>query len=213
VSALLVPEQLHAAGASPGKIGLVFAVSGVLFVAGSTLTAAAGRRAVRLPVLLAGMLALSLATWPAALTSAPLVIAGMLCATTAARSVLWTVSYPFAAAGAERSGAGLGVVMGLLNGVWAATVLLGPLAAGLAVDVASPQAVFGLTAIACAAVLAVTTLAAAPLRARRRRRAPRPRAGGRNARLTARRARWPSPPGRRVPARPARRAWARPPSA
>ena len=206
VSALLVPEQLHAAGASPGKIGLVFAVSGVLFVAGSTLTAAAGRRAVRLPVLLAGMLALSLATWPAALTSAPLVIAGMLCATTAARSVLWTVSYPFAAAGAEHSGAGLGVVMGLLNGVWAATVLLGPLAAGLAVDVASPQAVFGLTAIACAAVLAVTTLAAAPLRAGRRRRArlPGPASGTHGSRrggLAGRRA----PGGGSPPARPGER--------
>ena len=54
------------------------------------------------------------------LTSAPIAIVAMLCATTAARSVLWTVSYPLAAAGAERSGAGLGVVMGLLNGVWAA---------------------------------------------------------------------------------------------
>jgi predicted MFS family arabinose efflux permease len=164
VSALLVPDQLHAAGASPGRIGLVFAVAGLLFVAGSALTASAGRRAVRLQVILAGMLALSLTTSPAALTSAPFAVVAMLCATTAARSVLWTVSYPLAAVGAERSGAGLGVVMGLLNGVWAATVLLGPLAAGLAIEIVSPQAVFGLTAAACAAVLAVTTLAAGRFR-------------------------------------------------
>ncbi len=112
---------------------------------GSALTAYAGRRAVRTSVILAAMLALAVAFSPAALTSAPIAIVAMLCATTAARSVLWTVSYPLAATGAERSGAGLGVVMGLLNGVWALTVLIGPLVAGLAAQVASPQAVFGLT--------------------------------------------------------------------
>ena len=164
VSALLVPSELHAAGASPGQIGLVFAVAGVLFVAGSTLTASAGSRAVRLPVLVAGLLALALAFLPAVVTSAPFAIVAMQCATTAARSVLWTVSYPLAAEGAERSGAGLGVVMGLLNGVWAATVLLGPLAAGLAADRLSAQAVFGLTAAACLGLLAVAVLVAGPLR-------------------------------------------------
>jgi predicted MFS family arabinose efflux permease len=162
VSALLVPSLLHAAGAPPGRIGLVFALAGMVFVAGSALTAYAGRRAVRTSVILAGMLALALAFSPAALTSAPTAIVAMLCATTAARSVLWTVSYPLAAAGAERSGAGLGVVMGLLNGVWALTVLLGPLVAGLAAQVASPQVVFALTAAACIAVLAVTVPAAGP---------------------------------------------------
>jgi MFS family permease len=145
VSALLVPSQLHAEGASPGRIGLVFAISGIVFVAGSSLTAYAGRRAVRTSVILAAMLGLALAFSPAALTSAPIAIVAMLCATTAARSVLWTVSYPLAAAGAERSGAGLGIVMGLLNGVWALTVLVGPLLAGLAAQVATPQAVFALT--------------------------------------------------------------------
>jgi predicted MFS family arabinose efflux permease len=156
VSALLVPRLLHAAGASAGRIGLAFAVAGAVFVAGSTITVSAGDRAVRMPMILAGMLALALAFSPAALTSAPVAVVGMLCATTAARSVLWTVSYPLAAAGAEKSGAGLGLIMGLLNGVWAATVLLGPLVAGLAAEFASAQAVFGLTAAACIVVLAVT---------------------------------------------------------
>jgi MFS family permease len=54
--------------------------------------------------------------------------------------------------------------MGLLNGVWALTVLIGPLLAGMAAQVASPQAVFGLTAAACVAVLAVTVPAASPFR-------------------------------------------------
>jgi MFS family permease len=107
---------------------------------------------------MAGMLALALAFSPAILSSAALAIVTMLCATTLARSVLWTVSYPLAAAGAERSGAGVGVVMGLLNGVWAVTVLLGPVAAGFAAGYVSPRAVFGLTAAACVTLLAVTAL-------------------------------------------------------
>jgi MFS family permease len=164
VSALLVPAGLHAAGAAPGQIGLVFAAAGVMFVVASTLTTAAGRRAVRTPVVMAGMLALALGLSPAILTAAPFALVAMQCATTAARSLLWTVSYPLAAAGSERSGAGLGVVMGLLNGVWAGTVLLGPLAAGLAADRLSAQAVFGLTAAACLAMLAITVLVAGPVR-------------------------------------------------
>jgi MFS family permease len=156
VSALLVPAQLHAAGASPGRIGLDFAMAGTLFVAASTLTASAGRRALRTSVLCGGMLVLAAALSPAALTAAPLAIVAMLCMTTAARSVLWTVSYPLAAEGARQSSAGLGVVVGLLNAIWAATTVLGPLVAGLAVEHLSPRAVFGLTEAACAAALAAT---------------------------------------------------------
>jgi len=164
VSALLVPERLHAAGASPGEIGLAFSVAGALFVAGSTLTAAAGRRAVRTPVAFAGMLALALAVSPATLTLAPWAVVTMLCATTAARSVLWTVSYPLAAAGAYLRGAGLGVVMGLLNGVWAATALLSPLLAGLAAEHVSPRAVFATTETVCVVVLAATVVLARRIR-------------------------------------------------
>lgn len=160
VSALLVPAQLHAAGASPGRIGLDFSIAGMVFVAASALTASAGRRAVRTRVICGGMLALAAALSPAALTAAPLALVAMLCITTAARSVLWTVSYPLAAEGARQSSAGLGVVVGLLNGIWAATTVLGPLAAGLAAGHLSPRAVFGLTEAACTAALAVTVAVA-----------------------------------------------------
>lgn len=155
VCALLVPVQLHAAGASPGRIGLYFSIAGVLFVAGSTLTATAGRRALRKSVICGGTLGLAAALSPAALTAAPLAIIAMLCLTTAARSVLWTVAYPLAAEGARHSGASVGVVVGLLNGIWAGTAVLGPLTAGLAVEHLSARAVFGLTEAVCAAALAV----------------------------------------------------------
>ncbi len=160
VSALLVPAQLHAAGASPGRIGLDFSIAGLLFVAASAVTTSAGRRAVHMRVICGGMLALAAALSPAALTAAPLAIVAMLCITTAARSVLWTVSYPLAAEGARQSSAGLGVVVGLLNGIWAATTVLGPLVAGLAMGHLSPRAVFGLTEVACTAALAATVAVA-----------------------------------------------------
>ena len=160
VCALLVPALLHAAGASPGQIGLDFAVAGILSVVGSGLTAAAGRRAVNPPVTCAAMLVLAAALSLAVVGRTPLPLVVMLCVTTAARSVLWTVSYPLAAASAERRGIGLGAAVGLLNGVWAATAVLGPLAGGLAAEHAGARAAFGLTEAACTAALTVTAVAA-----------------------------------------------------
>ncbi|HLK72999.1 MAG TPA: MFS transporter [Streptosporangiaceae bacterium] len=174
--ALLVPAQLHGGGASSGQIGLVFAAAGILFAAGSALVTVAGRRAVTLPVICAGMLVLTAALSVGALSSASLALVVMLCVTTAARSVLWTVSYPLAAAAAGRRGIGLGAAMGLLNGIWAATAVIGPLAAGLAAQHLDGRAAFGLTEAACAAALAVTVAAA-----RRGRRSAR-RADGRGRR-------------------------------
>ena len=158
--ALLVPAQLHLAGASSGQIGLAFAAAGILFAAGSALTTAVGGRAVNLPVTCAAMLALTAALFLAVVSTASLMLIVMLCAATAARSVLWTVSYPLAATAAERRGLGLGAAVGLLNGIWAATAVLGPLGAGLAAEHLGARAAFGLTGAACAAALAVTAAAA-----------------------------------------------------
>jgi MFS family permease len=160
VSALLVPALLHDAGASAGRIGLDYAISGMLFVAGSTLTASAGRRALKLPVICGGLLAVVVALSPAAVSPAPLAIVTMLCITTAARSVLWTVSYPLAAEAAEADGLGTGAVIGLLNGVWAAMAVVSPLVAAAAAEHLGARAAFGLTQVACAAALAVTVTAA-----------------------------------------------------
>jgi MFS family permease len=75
--------------------------------------------------------------------------------------VLWTASYPLAADAAERGGTGIGAAIGLLNGIWAGTAVLGPLVAGLVAEHLSGRADFGLTEAACAAALAVTVAATA----------------------------------------------------
>ena len=174
VCALLVPARLQAAGASSGQIGLDFAAAGILFAVGSALTAALGRRAVNLTVACGGMLVVAGALSLAVVGSTPLLLVAMLCVTTAARSVLWTVSYPLAASagagssasssaggGAGRgSGTGLGASVGLLNVIWAATAVLGPLGAGAAAGHLGVPAAFGLTQAVCAAALAVTAVLA-----------------------------------------------------
>jgi MFS family permease len=181
VCALLVPALLHAAGASAEQIGLDFAVSGIMFAIGSALVAAVGRKAVNLPVACGGMLVLAVALTPAVLGAAPLPLFVMLCVTTAARAVLWTVSYPLAAGqgGAGQGDSGLGASIGLLNLIWAATAVLGPLAAGLAAGRLGAGTAFGLTQAACAAALAVTV--AMTWRARRAHPAPQPQAPSRPA--------------------------------
>jgi MFS family permease len=166
VCALLVPARLQAAGASSGQIGLAFAAAGILFAVGSALTAAFGRRAVNLAVACGGMLVVAGALSLAVVGSTPLLLVAMLCVTTAARSVLWTVSYPLAvSAGARsgtgsRAGTGLGTSVGLLNVIWAATAVLGPLGAGAAAGHLGVPAAFGLTQAVCAAALAVTAVLA-----------------------------------------------------
>jgi MFS family permease len=164
VSSLLVPDEMHAAGAAPAAVGLAFSAASALFVVASGITAAAGRRAVRVRTAGLGMLLVTVALTPAVLSTAPMAMLAMLCATTAARAMLWTVSYPLGAAGAQRSGAGVGMVMGLLNGVWAAMAVLGPVAAGFGLDHLSARPVFALTQAASAAVLGSTAIYTARLR-------------------------------------------------
>jgi MFS family permease len=137
-----------------------------LFAVGSALTAAFGRRAVNLAVACGGMLVVAGALSLAVVGSTPLLLVAMLCVTTAARSVLWTVSYPLAASAGARSGTGsgagtgLGASVGLLNVIWAATAVLGPLGAGAAAGHLGVPAAFGLTQAVCAAALAVTAVLA-----------------------------------------------------
>ena len=160
VCSLLAPAELHAAGASTARIGLDFAIAGLVFAIGSAVTAAAGRRALTAVVICCGMLAEAVAFSVTAVSTTTLAVVAMLYAVTAARSVLWTVSYPLAATSAEQDGMGLGAVVGLLNGIWAATAVVGPLAAGGIAEHLGARIAFALTGIACVATLGLAAVAA-----------------------------------------------------
>jgi len=154
-SALLVPLELHASGASAAAIGVVFSAAAVLYIVGSATTNWLGRRAVRLRTVLAAAAVLTVAITPATASAAPVALVAMLCATSATRSVLWTTGYPLGATGANETGVGVGVVMGLLNGVWALTAVVSPLVAGALVGRLGAQATFGLTQVALGAGLLI----------------------------------------------------------
>lgn len=141
---LLGPLELHSSGVSESSIGLVFSVTAVVFIIGSAVTSRAGQRAVRLKTILGAGLVLALVTSPASASTAPLFVVVMLCATAAVRSVLWAVGYPLGASGANRAGVGLGVVMGLLNVVWALSTVVSPLAAGALAGLVGTRATFAI---------------------------------------------------------------------
>ena len=66
-------------------------------------------------------------------------------------AILFCISFPLGAAGADRAGIGRGVVLGLLNGVWALANVIGPIAGGALADLAGRSAVYVLLAASSAA--------------------------------------------------------------
>jgi MFS family permease len=88
-----------------------------------------------------------------------------MCLSAPLRAFLYTTSYPLGAAGGPCAGVGAGMVMGLLNGAWALTTVVGPLAAGALAQAIGERASYGLLqAIAVAAVVAVWLRARRPPR-------------------------------------------------
>jgi MFS family permease len=152
---LLAPLELHSSGASEGAIGVAFSLAAVLFIIGSAVTKRAGLRAVRLKTVLGAGLILALVMTPATASAAPMFVVVMLCATSAVRSVLWAVGYPLGASGARKAGVGLGVVMGLLNLVWALATVVSPLVAGAIVGPLGVRGTFAISQVVLAAGLVI----------------------------------------------------------
>ncbi|MGO8723604.1 MAG: MFS transporter [Acidimicrobiales bacterium] len=152
---LVAPLELHGSGASEGSIGVAFSLAAVLFILGSAVTRRVGHRAVRLKTVLGAGLVLALVMSPASASAAPLFVVVMLCATSAVRSVLWAVGYPLGASGATQAGVGLGVVMGLLNLVWALASVVSPLLAGALVGPLGARGTFVVAQAVLGAGLAI----------------------------------------------------------
>jgi MFS family permease len=153
VAYLLAPEQLQSEGVGSGTIGLIISAAAVVYVIASTATNSLGARAVRVKVILTGVAVLALTFAPAVLSSAPVALAALLCSGAVARAVLWTVAYPLAARGAQQRGLGLGVVMGAMQAIWAATAVVSPLLAGAAAGTAGPSVLYALTMLATLGIM------------------------------------------------------------
>jgi MFS transporter, ACS family, D-galactonate transporter len=162
---LLAPLELHVAGFSGASIGLIFSIAALLFIVGSALTVWAGERAVKVPAVLVAAVSLALALSPATVSGGAIAVVTAVCLSAPVRAFLYTASYPLGAAGGERAAVGAGTVMGLLNGAWALTTVIGPLSAGALAQTLGERAGYGvLQALAAGVVGAVWLLGRAPPR-------------------------------------------------
>jgi len=157
---LLAPLELHAAGFSEASIGLAFSGAAVIFIAASALTVRLGERAMNVSVILLGGVAFALALTPATLSGAAGAVVAVLCVSAPLRALLFTASYPLAAA--SGGGVGAGTAIGLLNGAWAVTSMLGPLGGGALAETVGPRVTYGILQ-----ALGLATVAAAWAGARR----------------------------------------------
>jgi predicted MFS family arabinose efflux permease len=131
VSQLLITLGLHHYGLSTGKIGLAFTSAAVCYIAVSAWTVRLGERARTLRFNAIATLALSLALIPALLGGGPPALVLALLLTAIPRAVVGTVAYSLAAEDGNECSEGF--VFGMVNGAWAAAMVLMPLLAG-AVD-------------------------------------------------------------------------------
>jgi predicted MFS family arabinose efflux permease len=154
---LLVPLQLHDDGLSAGGIGAAFSIGALVFASASFLVGRLGARMTKLVVggVASGLLAAVLLL-PVASGTVPALV-GLLVLRAPLFAVLFGISFPLAAWGADRAGIGRGVVLGLLNAVWAASTVIGPIAGGALADAAGRSAVYlllvGASLVAAACLL------------------------------------------------------------
>jgi MFS family permease len=144
---LLVPLQLYRAGQSATGIGLAFSASGLVYVAARACTARARAATVTATAAVAGCLVMGVATAPAAFTDSSVVLVTCLLAITLPRAQLNTVSYRLAAASETAHSGNLGLVVGLLNLVWAISMSSGPIAAAWLSSALGPEPAFLSTAL------------------------------------------------------------------
>jgi MFS family permease len=127
-SQLLITTGLHADGISTGRIGLAFSAAAVCYIAVSASIVRLGERAqsVRLNAVAASLAALALVPALASGGVPTLVVALLLCSVP--RAVVSTIAYSLTSLGS--AGENDGFVIGLLNGAWAAAMVLTPVIAG-----------------------------------------------------------------------------------
>src|SRR3954471_3569958 len=146
-------------------IGWLFSAGAVLGAVAMYLTGRLGDRVGRPPIAFWDSLLLSLAVAILALPLSTGVAAAMMVLCWPVQSVLYGVGYPLSADGAARAGVGPGLVLGLVNLVWGAGALAGPVVGGAIATVASDDAAFAVMAALClASAAAIRWMIMAPRR-------------------------------------------------
>jgi MFS family permease len=131
VAQLLVPLQLSRLGTSAADIGWALSGAGLVWIAVSGLVGWLGRRVVSPRVIATTSMLLAVTLIPAAMSTSALWLVGTLVLIAVPRAMVGTMSYALATGDGAAGGLGVGAVIGLLNGAWAAAMVAAPLVAGL----------------------------------------------------------------------------------
>jgi MFS family permease len=165
VMQLLVPLELHRSGFTPSATGAAFSAAAAVYIVVSATVVRLGRRATTVRWAALATLALALSLLLAAFDTGVVALVAALLVSTAPRAVISTVSYPLATESAADAALGEGLVVGLLNGTWAMGLVLAPLIAGAADQLAGPQLAF-LTVVVPGALGALWLVASPALKSR-----------------------------------------------
>ena len=123
---VLMPLHLGAEGVTRSALGFLYAGGAALGAVTITTTGRLGDRTGRLPLARAACLATGGAVAVLLLPLGTDLFAFMLVAIIPIQSVLYGVGYPLGADGADRAGLGHGLVLGLINVIWGAGAVVGP---------------------------------------------------------------------------------------
>ena len=126
---LLLPLHLSAQGVGRSGIGLIFTAAAILGTVVTLISGRLGDRTGRLPLAIGASLALAAACAALAVPAGRTVFVVAVVAFSGVQAVLYAVGYPLGADGADRAGLGHGVVLGVINLIWGAGAVIGPLAA------------------------------------------------------------------------------------
>jgi MFS family permease len=130
VSQLLISSGLHHAGVSTGSIGLAFSAAAVGYIAVSAGVVRLGTRVHTLRFNALATTILALGMLPALFGAGAAGLVAALILTAAPRAAVSTVSYSLASGPDDGDAGRDGLVFGMLNGAWAAAMVLMPLVAG-----------------------------------------------------------------------------------
>ena len=127
---LLVPLQLHAAGAGAQAIGFTLSAAAVVYIVVSAAAVHLGPRITnrRSNAWMAALMAVGLL--PAVLAGGSAWVVATLMVVVVPRAVTGTVAYSLATGDREEGGPGTGAILGLLNTLWAVATVVAPVAAG-----------------------------------------------------------------------------------
>ncbi len=155
VSQLLISAGLHHDGISSGRIGLAFSAAAVCYIAVSVAVVRLGERARTLRFNALATAILSVALVPALASGQASALVGALLLTAMPRAAVSTIAYSLASGSDE---GGDGSAFGIVNGAWAAAMVLMPLLAGMVEERGGARAAY-LAVILPAVAVAVLLVA------------------------------------------------------